>query len=129
MAQGRQCLKIIFPAPQGLFICRNGIINLMPDIMTPQVRLAFTIWDDHYDRGDPWASTMSPFFEVAEELYRRGEEIPESWEFRPGVGVNEREPAFPWSTIFHDMSSEELRTFGNIVEMQSDLLKAEGKDY
>jgi hypothetical protein len=43
---------------------------------------------DSWDAYDSWGSTLSAHFDIAECLYRYGAEIPDEWEFSPGMGIH-----------------------------------------
>ncbi len=40
---------------------------------------------DYSPSNDPWGYAMGLFFDVAGELYNRGEAVPDEWQFRPGA--------------------------------------------
>ncbi len=40
--------------------------------------------------GDRWGTAINLWFEIADELhFRRQEAVPESWQYRPGIGEAE----------------------------------------
>ena len=46
------------------------------------------------DSGDPWGSAMAFYFDIVGEMYHRGLQIPEKWEYSPGLGSRDEESFF-----------------------------------
>ena len=76
-----------------------------------------------FDGYDPYGSTMHVWFECAEELNRRDEEIPDEWDFRAGLGLDEGDE------LFKDYESPYLRMLGNTAKELSDVCKRLDLDY
>ena len=76
-----------------------------------------------FDGGDPYGSTMNIWFECAEHLAQRGEQVPDEWEWRQGLGLDELDP------LFNDYASDYLRLLGNRAMELSDVCKRLGLDY
>ena len=76
-----------------------------------------------FDGYDPYGSTMHVWFECAEHLAQRGEEVPTEWEFRQGIGADDLDE------LFNDYAPDYLRLLGNAAMGLSDLCKRLGLDY
>ncbi len=76
-----------------------------------------------FDGYDPWGSAMHVWFECAEQLAQRGEEVPGEWEFRQGVGLDDLDE------LFNNYAPDYLRLLGNQAMELSDLCKRLGLDY
>lgn len=81
------------------------------------------------DSGDRWGSAMSAYFDLVAELYYRGEDIPDSWQYSPGCAVDPREPDAYMYGIFQDADSNTLVKFGNILERYTRNLDRLGESY
>lgn len=81
-----------------------------------------------FDPGDPWGSTMGWRFDIAAELYLRGAEVPEGWEYRPSPGMTEREDTYE-AEIAAQCDTESLVRFGNVLQRYDRLLRRAGMDY
>lgn len=80
------------------------------------------------DSGDPWGSVMGSWFDVAEEICRRGGACPESWLYRPGaMGPADAEGEF--ALMLADLNTGELVDLGRRLEAAADAVKAAGRDY
>lgn len=84
------------------------VINLAPD----------------FDGGDPWGSVMGLWFDTAEILAYRGDEIPAEWEYRGSI----REPG-ELNELLGDHASDYLRLLGNYCYRAADTLRALELDY
>lgn len=82
-----------------------------------------------YDSGDPWGSVMAWRFEIADELYRRGDEIPAEWEYRPGAGGPDKDGDEFMAPPIKAIDSAGLRVFGNLMLNFANVIKAAGQDY
>lgn len=78
--------------------------------------------------GDPWGVVMGHWFDVAAELWWRGE-VPASWGYRPGAVGDPRETDSPFADFIREVPSESLVEFGNVLDRYSRMLRAAGKDY
>lgn len=90
--------------------------------------------------GDKWGDTLNFHFAIAEVLYRRGADIPASWEYRPGAGlehdvrVNGPAPtdsddcvvAMLWDSRLSDSA---LIYWGDVLGHYGTLLRAAGLEY
>lgn len=81
-----------------------------------------------FDSYDRWGSAMSMFFDVAEELYRRGEDIPEEWQFRAGAG-GVGEPETYEAEIINDADSADILRLGRVLHQYTNMLKRAGESY
>jgi len=81
------------------------------------------------DNGDPWGSAMSALFDIAEELDRRGDEVPAEWEYRPGaLGPGAPDTYFAQAVLpLYDAS--DMRAFGSVLARYTDNLRAAGMSY
>ena len=80
-------------------------------------------------RGDPWGTAMGAFFDVAEELDRQGEAVPDGWRYRPGVCGP---PDYPESYFGQEISGShpgELTKFGNLLYRYTAMLDHAGRSY
>ncbi len=78
---------------------------------------------DDFDGHDPWGSAMHVWFECAEQLAQRGEDVPTEWEFRQGMGLEDLDE------LFSDYAPDYLRLLGNRAMELSDVCKRLGLDY
>src|ERR1044072_682131 len=88
---------------------------------------------------DPWGWAIGHHFAIAETLYRAGEWIPATWEYRPGMGVEQGEApdeSDDWSAallyeMFDDdeIDGDDLRHAGNVLARYCRLCVAQGLDY
>ncbi len=77
------------------------------------------------DTGDLWGSALNEHFDVAEELHRRGSDIPDHWEFSIGnADCDDQEHEF-----YGEFSDDVLQAFGNILERYIDFLRFKKMDY
>jgi len=82
------------------------------------------------DPGDRWGSAMVAFFDVAEELYRRAEYVPDEWRFSPGAaGPPDPEIEPPGFDIVLESDSDALVAFGNILHRYTRQLDYLGESY
>ena len=78
---------------------------------------------DDFDGHDPWGSAMHVWFECAEHLAQRGEDVPTEWEFRQGADADELDE------LFSGYSPDYLRLLGNRAMELSSVCKRLGLDY
>lgn len=86
-------------------------------------------WRTFYrDPGDAWGSVMGTFFDVAGELWNRGDGPPDAWEYSRGAmgGPAEVSDCVPWEA---ETSSETLEAFGNVLLLFRERLVEQGRDY
>lgn len=87
-------------------------------------------YDEIADSGDPWGSCMSFWFILAAELYLRGADVPERWEYHPSVLMTGHEDSDDYVTdIISEISDESLVHFGNILQRYAHLLERAGHSY
>ncbi len=67
------------------------------------------------DNGDPWGSCMSHWFAVAGTLHRHGGNIPESWQYRPGLFADEGLEDWP-ETEYEDMLTRDEITLADVKQ-------------
>ena len=79
-------------------------------------------------RRDPYGSALSTLFDVAAELWWRGE-CPPEWEYSPGAAVDPREHDSEWAEISRHNASEPLIEFGSILNRYTSMLRLAGRDY
>lgn len=91
--------------------------------------------------GDRYGWALGHHFAIAETLYAMGEDIPDEWEFRPGLGLNHSLEDIdlydhPWPDVRYveevlngAWSADDLRRAGNVLSRYVDLLKRHGLDY
>lgn len=83
-----------------------------------------------YDRGDPWGSTMLWWFAAAEEMFRRGLDIPDEWRFRPGAAAHrEPDPDDYHAMVVADAEDAALARFGAALHILAGRLDRAGFSY
>lgn len=83
-----------------------------------------------FDTYDCWGAAMSAWFGICGELYLRGEDIPQRWEFRPSPMGIERDIDSYWeSEVLPHATADALIKLGNILERYTRNLKRLGRDY
>ena len=81
-----------------------------------------------WDSGDRWGSAMGLFFDVAEELDRRDEDIPAEWGYRAGaLGVGDPE-SFE-AEILTDADSDDILRLGRVLHRYTGMLDRAGHSY
>ena len=78
--------------------------------------------------GDPWGTTMSAWFDIAEILYCRGDNIPPEWEFRPSPLIYDLSGGYLVEEL-SELSSDTLRKLGNLLSRYTRILKFYGRNY
>jgi hypothetical protein len=81
-----------------------------------------------HDSWDPWGWAMLWWFEVADEMTRRGLEIPQDWHYKPGLDLERDEDSFEQETLGL-ADDDALEHFGNILARYARILERQGKDY
>lgn len=81
------------------------------------------------DKYDKWGECMDALFEVAAHLFYRGAEIPNHWQYSPGLGGDPKEEENYWYELFEETDSETLTEIGNILERYSQILDGKGLSY
>lgn len=76
-----------------------------------------------FDRHDTWGHVMGAWFDIAEALHVRGDDIPSHWEFKPGACIDREES---W---LHHYESDVLSYFGEVLYRWARRLKSAGRDY
>jgi hypothetical protein len=93
---------------------------------------------DFFDGGDPWGSTLSAHFDIAECLYRHGVEVPAEWEYRPSPMIEVGEfPEDDDASLFYSEIEvllvqghvTNLIHAGNVLARYAAQLKLAGYDY
>ena len=87
------------------------------------------------DSYDPWGSCMGAFFQLADEMERRGIDHPAEWKYRPGAmgpgdpaeWTEDDEPAFGWECVH--ATDEALKSFGALLHRYCGLLEGSGRSY
>lgn len=79
--------------------------------------------------GDEWGSTLEAWFECAGQMNKRGLQIPDKWEYRPGMGSDGTDPESYWFELFENCTDKNLVTIGNYLFKECEKLKRQGKDY
>jgi hypothetical protein len=87
------------------------------------------------DGGDPWGSAMSAFFQVANEMHRRGMDHPQEWKYHPGAGrmegpedwTDENTPGFAWECVH--ATDDALEALGALLSRYIDKLRTAGHSY
>lgn len=77
-----------------------------------------------FDGHDPFGSAMMVWFECAEQLAQRGDEVPTEWDFRQGLGLEE-----DLDESFIDFSSDYLRLMGDQAMQLVDVCRRLKMDY
>ena len=77
---------------------------------------------------DPWGTAMGAFFDVAEELERRGGDQPTEWQYRSGANGP---PEADENTMYDitEASTELLYSLGDLLYRYTNLCKYHGRDY
>lgn len=83
-----------------------------------------------FDPGDRWGSAMGMFFDVTEELDRRGADIPPAWGYRCGaLGVGEPETYDAEVITELNPDDEDLLRLGNVLHRYTGMLDRAGHSY
>ena len=89
----------------------------------------FALAPDYGPKNDPWGQAVSAFFDVAGELTKRGADVPDAWQYRPGAGgpsVSE------WGAeVFADLqpTDADLLRLGALLHKLTDRLDRAGRSY
>lgn len=82
-----------------------------------------------FDASDPWGHTMHCWFGVAGELYHRGEDIPNAWNYGPGSGDPRLDNDDYFREVLNDATPEALQKFGDLLTRYAGKLKRAGMSY
>ena len=91
-----------------------------------------------YDTGDAWGDTWSAWFAIAGVLDIQGEDVPDSWRYRPATSLQteaglrkDNDMAGYLIDEFEArlFDAEDLRRAGNVLERYVDMLRNAGRDY
>lgn len=91
--------------------------------------------NDLYDKYDPYGSVMGAFFDVAEILDADGRVVPESWDYRPGMGtrtvqqIADEGSELAMMYLSGEISARELRELGDFLNEADDMVRQLGLDY
>lgn len=78
--------------------------------------------------NDPWATSMSAFFDVAGEMWNRSCSIPWEWKFSPGMGTPQIEDDYTRKEI-EKLTDDQLLAFGRFLSRLTDILERLGHSY
>lgn len=78
---------------------------------------------------DMWGTSMQAWFDVASELWWRGEAVPDHWEYSPGCADDPREPDSYLSEYCGELDTETLIKAGNILCRYTAVLEKHGEGY
>lgn len=80
------------------------------------------------DASDPWGESINLLFQVAAELWWRGE-CPSHWDYSPGAASDPREPEDYFYELIEKETTGELVAFGNLLERHVQLMVHMGRSY
>ena len=80
------------------------------------------------DKSDPFACSMNAWFLVAGVLYDRGEDIPQHWQYKPGLGPLADFDSYDIEEV-QATPTEELIHAGNVLERYTRFLDKAGRSY
>jgi hypothetical protein len=78
-----------------------------------QLKYELRMGDINYD---PWGTAMAALFDVAAELWWRGEDVPAHWEYSPGMVDDPRDRDSCFYELATETDTETLTQFGNLLE-------------
>ena len=80
---------------------------------------------------DEWGDAMEAWFECAGHLYKRLEDIPNKWQYKPAPGdpSNAVEIDSYWYELFEGSTTDQLTAIGNFLFNYCQLLEMAGKSY
>lgn len=81
------------------------------------------------DAGDSWGNVMGWWFTIADDLWFRGECVPEHWQYKPSPLGPTNEADSLETTICAETDSDTLRRFGNTLYRYAAMLRQAGEDY
>ena len=85
---------------------------------------AMLTWDSH----DTWGWAMLWWFEVADEMTRRGLDTPADWRYKPGLALNQDEDSYEAETL--ELADDDaLEQFGRVLARYARILEHQGKSY
>lgn len=87
--------------------------KLRLDVNMSRLGTAIAYFNMEYDPSDPHGSVMNWRFNIANELSRRGTNVPSKWEYKPGI-CGPYEP-YDWDYDLTTMETVDLVTFGNLL--------------
>lgn len=76
-----------------------------------------------FDGSDPWGSAMGVWFACADHLYNRNETIPDQWEYRHGLGLDEPDE------LYTEFANDYLTLLGNRAEVLAKTCEDLGLSY
>lgn len=79
--------------------------------------------------SDTWGNAMEAWFECAGHLNKRGEDIPNEWQYRCGMSGDGTDKDSYWYSIFKNTSTKRLRVIGGFLFRYCQYLKMKGIDY
>ena len=83
------------------------------------------LFKEELDHGDLWGSATMWLFYIADNLAKRGEEIPDEWGFKLGAAGPDDERAADLNPI----PADDLRRFGSFLDRWRARLDAQGFSY
>lgn len=81
-----------------------------------------------FDSGDRWGSSMGMFFDAADELCRRGDDIPHEWGYRPSP-FGPSDPETFEAEILVDADSDDILRLGRVLHRYTTRLDKAGHSY
>ncbi len=81
------------------------------------------------DKFDQWGEAMSLHFDVAAELFARGDDIPSQWVYSAGLAVDPRESDTYFAPMVADCPSDDQTRLGNLLSRYTRRLEAAGQSY
>jgi hypothetical protein len=86
---------------------------------------AMLTWDSY----DAWGWAMTWWFEVADEMTRRGLEVPQEWHYKPGLLDFATDAESYEQETLGLADDDALEQFGNILARYARILEHQGKSY
>lgn len=91
-----------------------------------QFKQEFRITDYKYD---PWGEALSALFECVGRMNKRGIDIPNEWNYRPGMGSDGTDKENYWYSLFGRCGNKQLAAIGSFLFRYTNLLQRCGKSY
>lgn len=80
------------------------------------------------DASDPWGSSIGLLFQIAAELWWRGE-CPGHWDYSPSMASDPREPDDWYFDLIERETTDDLVAFGDVLERHVRLMVYLGHSY
>jgi len=65
--------------------------------------------------SDTWGDAVEAWFECAGQLFKRGEQIPDCWEYSPVLGSDGTDENSYWYELFENAKTVDLIVIGNFL--------------